>query len=264
MVCTRLLSSPQRSATAAKPAAMECGVGHVDADADGVRSARPRSASTAASRAALFLAITATLAPSAARVSAIAKPMPLLPPVTTAFDPAKPRSIVLLDCQFGVSPVAHERLIGATPSPRKQKRSDVLAHVGALAITRRPLPFGARPHHTLNGLRLGQRIDVVKHALLETALELFDERLRASRRRPVESARATRTSATAPRATGWRRSDLMCSSNARSSRPSIQAATASTGVGGGGHFPFSAVASRPAPSPGRPPTPAASFESKCR
>ncbi|OOK82921.1 hypothetical protein BZL30_1104 [Mycobacterium kansasii] len=54
-----------------------------------------RSLSTAASSAARPLAMTATLAPSAARVSAMASPIPLLPPVTTAFDPVKPRSIAL-------------------------------------------------------------------------------------------------------------------------------------------------------------------------
>ena len=94
IVCTRTLSEPQRSPTSAKPAAMDAGIGHVDADARPPRGCR-RGAARPRSRRARSRprAMTATRAPSAARTSATARPMPLLPPVTTAVASANPRSM---------------------------------------------------------------------------------------------------------------------------------------------------------------------------
>lgn len=92
IVWTRQFSCPQRAETAAKASVMAAASAMSALIPTASGAPAPRSLSTAASSAALPLATTATLAPSAARVSVMAKPMPLLPPVTTAFDPVKPRS----------------------------------------------------------------------------------------------------------------------------------------------------------------------------
>ena len=115
--------------------------------------------------------------------------------------------------------------------PAKAEAQSVFADLTALTIACRPLPFGACPHHALDGLRFGGRVDAAEHA-------------RARGRARVAPMSGSSIAAYA----GWissgeanicdwaseerqRRSDLMFSSNARSSRASIQAATASTAVG---------------------------------
>src|SRR6478735_1136945 len=171
MVWTRLFSCPQRSETAAKPAVMEAASAMSTLIPTASGAPASRSASTAASSAPLPRAITATLAPSAARVFAIASPIPLLPPVTTAFDPVKPRSI---DSPL----VSVARWVVRRDAESAQTEPErMFADVGAFAISCRPLPFGAGPDHALHGLCFGQRIDVVEQALVHAALELFDERL---------------------------------------------------------------------------------------
>ena len=107
----------------------------------------------------------------------MASPMPLLPPVTTAFDPAKPRSIVLLPIsvlsrRFGCGLCD---CFGRHAQSAQAEAQSTLANIGAFAIACRPLPFGAGPHHALDGLRLGDRIDVVELAVFQAALKLFDE-----------------------------------------------------------------------------------------
>ena len=88
-MCTRLLSCPQRSATASKPGGDRRGIRHVDADAHGIgRTGRSQRLHRGV-ESSRPLAITATLAPSAAKVCAMARPMPLLPPVTTAVEPVE-------------------------------------------------------------------------------------------------------------------------------------------------------------------------------
>src|SRR5271165_7597682 len=192
MVCTRLLSCPQRWETVAKPAAMDAAsaISTLIPTASGAPASR--SVSTAASRAARFLAITATPAPSDAKVSAMASPMPLLPPVTTAFEPAKPRSMCLLlisdaawSTAFGqavavcrwVRPSDLSDRFWRHAQPAQAETQSTFANASAVAIASSPVPFGARPHHALDGLRGGHRIDIVEHALLQAALKLFDERL---------------------------------------------------------------------------------------
>src|SRR6476660_8030560 len=179
MVCTRLLRCPQRSEMVANPAAMD--TASVISTLMPMASGAPfaRNESTAASRAAQLLAITATLTPSDAKVSAMASPMPLLPPVTTAFEPAKPRSIVLLP----ISDAFRSRIwicglrdrFSRHTQPAQAEAQSTLANVGAFAFACRPLTFGASPHHALDRLRIGDRIDVVELAVFQAALKLFDE-----------------------------------------------------------------------------------------
>src|SRR6478609_8537000 len=179
MVWTRLFSCPQRSETAAKPAVMEAASAMSTLIPTASGAPASRSASTAASSAPLPRAITATLAPSAARVCAIASPIPLLPPVTTAFDPVKPRSIdspLVSVAGWVVSGDSSDRGRRDTESAQAETDS-MFADIGAFAITCRPLSFGTGPHDALHGACLGQRIDGVEQALLQTLLELFDERL---------------------------------------------------------------------------------------
>src|SRR6516225_338460 len=131
---------------------------------------------TAASSAPWLLAITATLAPSAARVSAIASPIPLLPPVTTAVDPAKPRSIrVSFWLVCGWLSLLDRFRSHAQPSQAETERA--FADMVAVTIAGRPVPLDARPHHCVDSLRVGLRIDVLEHSLLQTALQSRTERL---------------------------------------------------------------------------------------
>ena len=92
MVWTRTFSEPQRSPTSRKPAAMDAGsvMSTLMPTASGLP--RDRRAATVSSRASRPRAMTATRAPSVARTSATARPIPLLPPVTTAVASANPRS----------------------------------------------------------------------------------------------------------------------------------------------------------------------------
>ena len=79
----------------------------------------------------------------------------------------------------------------------------------------------------------------VEHAVFQAALKLFDERLEHLCVGGLNQTRGTRTSAICASDDIWRRSDLISSSNARSSRPSIQAATASTASAAAAIFRFS-------------------------
>src|ERR1700761_1854016 len=175
MVWTRLFSRPQRSDISEKPLAMDAAsvMSTLIPTASGAPAVR--SESPAASRAGLPLAITATLAPSVARVCAIASPMPLLPPVTTAVDPAKPRSIVAPHSSNARDDVSDR--FGSDAQAAQAKPKSTLADLGTLAIACGPLPFGARPYHALNGLCFGHRVDVVEDAKNEAAVKLLDERL---------------------------------------------------------------------------------------
>src|SRR6476620_8704857 len=179
MVCTKLFRRPQRSETVANPAAMD--TASVISTVMPIASGAPlaRNVSTAESRAAWPLAITATLAPSDAKVSAMASPMPLLPPVTTAFEPAKPRSIVLLPISVlfrsTVWVCGLMDCFSRHTQPAQAEAQSTLANIGAFAFACRPLTFGASPHHALDRLRIGDRIDVVELAVFQAALELFDE-----------------------------------------------------------------------------------------
>jgi hypothetical protein len=111
MVWTRMLSAPpHRAATSPKPSAMERAsvMSTLMPTASGLPSFC--SDATVSSSAARPRAITATRAPSAARISATARPMPLLPPVTTAVASAIPRStwlVLLPDGATGAVTVPH-------------------------------------------------------------------------------------------------------------------------------------------------------------
>src|SRR6516225_10149795 len=132
---------------------------------------------TAASSAPWLLAITATLAPSAARVSAIASPIPLLPPVTTAVDPAKPRSIdvsLWLVCGYLKRDPGDRFRCHAKPAQAETERA--LADIVAVTLAGRPLSLDAGPHHGVDGLRIGHRIDVMEHAVLQAIVQNFAER----------------------------------------------------------------------------------------
>src|ERR1700742_4204851 len=138
----------------------------------------PMSFSSAASSAATPRAMMATRASSAARVSAMASPMPLLPPVTTALDPAKPRSIdvsLWLVCGYLKRNAGDRFRWHAKAAQAETERP--LADNLAVTIASRPLPLDARPHHGVDGLRVGHRIDVMEHAVLQAALQSFAERL---------------------------------------------------------------------------------------
>src|SRR4051812_40442788 len=101
-----------------------------------------RSPATASSRASAPLAITATLAPSSANVVAIARPIPLLPPVTTAVDPARPRSIESPSFELRYAESAY-----AEPD-------DLFPNGTLLAVTGRPLAFDTRPDRAMDGQRV--------------------------------------------------------------------------------------------------------------
>src|SRR6516225_1217242 len=137
-----------------------------------------RSDVTAASSAPRLLAITATLAPSAARVWAIARPIPLLPPVTTAVDPAKPRSIdvsLWLVCGDSKRNVCDGFRCHAKAEQAETERA--LADILAVTIAGGPLPLDGGPHHGVDGLSVGHRIDVMEHFVLQAALKSFAERV---------------------------------------------------------------------------------------
>src|SRR5258705_11281283 len=123
-----------------------------------------RTESTAASRASLPLAITATRAPSAASVWAMASPMPLLPPVTTAVAPANPRSIAL--------PSVSRR----DTDSAQAEADDLVADGNSIAISGRPLPFDTRPYRAVNRQRIGGRGDIGENAGAHSTLELLDKR----------------------------------------------------------------------------------------
>src|SRR5271166_990420 len=176
IVWTRLLSCPHRSETAAKPSAMDSAsaISTLIPTASGAPASR--SDTTAASSAPWLLAITATLAPSAARVSAMASPIPLLPPVTTAVDPAKPRSIrvsLWLVCGWLNLRDPFRR----HAQPLQAKTEHAFADIVAVTIACRPLPLDARPHHGVDSLRVGHRIDVMEYSALQAALKSCAERL---------------------------------------------------------------------------------------
>src|SRR5439155_190108 len=92
-VLTRMLSSPQRWPSSAK-AASTCLVIPTSTrrpTASGLPSSR--NARTVSSRVDWVRPKIATLAPSAAKHSAVARPMPPVPPLTTAAAPRRPRSM---------------------------------------------------------------------------------------------------------------------------------------------------------------------------
>src|SRR5580693_8648894 len=165
MVWTRQLSCPQRSAIAAKPAAIDSASAMSTLIPTASGAPASRSDVTAASRASRPRAITATLAPSAARVSAMASPIPLLPPVTTAVDPSKPRSMV----------ISLSRL-ESHAQPAQDEMQNALPKLVAVTFARRPLPVDADPHHAMDELGAGDRLDVAKHPAAQSALQRLDER----------------------------------------------------------------------------------------
>src|SRR5579883_2941331 len=87
-------SAPPKAASCARHTASTPASVARSAATASTRAPRPRIASAAAASAAPPRAQIVTAAPSAASASAIARPMPLLAPVTSARLPASPRSIV--------------------------------------------------------------------------------------------------------------------------------------------------------------------------
>ena len=65
----------------------------------------------------------------------MASPIPLLPPVTTAVDPAKPRSI---DTPFSVLGRSVDRF-GRHAQPAQAETQSAFAELGAVAIARPPI-----------------------------------------------------------------------------------------------------------------------------
>ena len=105
----------------------------------------------------------------------MASPIPLLPPVTTAVDPAKPRSIDVSLGQFVCANLLDH--FGRHAQPTQAETHDAFAEIVAVAIAGRPLPLDARPHHAVDGLRVGYRIDVVKHLRCRPRCSASTERL---------------------------------------------------------------------------------------
>src|SRR5579875_715507 len=130
-----------------------------------------RSDSTAASSAGRPRAITATAAPSAAKVRAMASPIPLLPPVTTACDPARPKSIVAPFVSAATGDVVDRFRRHAQAAQAETK--DLFADFGAVALAGRPLSFGSRPHDGLHRLGVGHRVDVDEHPVSQSPPQLF-------------------------------------------------------------------------------------------
>src|SRR5262245_11616423 len=93
IVLTRQLSSPQRSPTARKPASIWSALPRSTETPKASGLPARSSVATVSSRAVRPLAMIHTRAPSSARQSAAARPMPFEPPVTTAAAPSSPRSI---------------------------------------------------------------------------------------------------------------------------------------------------------------------------
>src|SRR5690625_2360068 len=179
MVWAKILSRPQRCATFANPAAMDSAspISTPIPTASGAPASR--SLSTAASRATWSLAITATLAPSAAMVSAIASPIPLLPPVTTAFASVNPRSMVTPRFRRYSAPASY---VGSDPSmvyaePAQTERQCRLAYPLRGRGADAPLPLDARPHRTVQQIGIRLRVDAGKYPSLLTERELLDQRL---------------------------------------------------------------------------------------
>jgi hypothetical protein len=91
--------------------------------------------------------------------------MPLLPPVTTAVDPAKPKSIE--------SPSVGLRYAKSAQA----EADDLFANVMLIAIAGRPLAFDTCPDRAVDRQRVGWRVDARENPGGLSLLELFDERL---------------------------------------------------------------------------------------
>src|SRR5579875_543325 len=135
--------------------------------------------STAASSAGWFLAITATQAPSAARVSATARPIPLLPPVTTAFEPANPKSIVApLADEVAVSAVSNDcrdHVLGGA-KPTQAETQHRIPGLGPIAVSGSPLLLDTRPDRSVQQLGVGWWIDLREDSLSLAEFQLLQQR----------------------------------------------------------------------------------------
>ena len=133
----------------------------------------------------------------------------------------RPLSLINLVKHFGDHGRRHTK-------PAQAKPLNACGYLARIAAPRRPLPFDVGPYDTVYRQRLARRIDIRKDSQIVTALEFFDQR---SQDLPVGGAdrRAQRTSAIWASSDIWRRSERISSLKARSSRPSIHAATARTG-----------------------------------
>ena len=193
-----MLSTPQRCETVSKPAAIESASAMSTADTNGIRRTGRLAGSQRRRRARPWpLAITATRAPSAARVWAMASPMPLLPPVTTAVAPANPRSIAL--------PFVSRR----DADSAQAEADDLVADGASIAISGRPLPFDTRPYHAVNRQRIGGRVDVGKHAECAFRARVVRQAVSGSRRRRRSPASGDANICDCASSDIWRRSDLI-------------------------------------------------------
>ena len=169
MVWTRLLSSPSARETASKPAAMDA--------ASAISTLIPTASGAPASRRLPAASSRAAAAPGHHRDAGSFCCQRLRDRQAHALAAARHDG-----CRSGQAQIHRSVIVslgaGATPSPRKQKRTIMFADVGAIAIAGRPLPFGAGPDHALyrTVLRPPDRCRGTRPAAL-AALELFDERL---------------------------------------------------------------------------------------
>src|SRR5690349_22280708 len=107
---------------------------------------RPVISSAARATSAAVRAQNATAAPSSASVSAMARPMPLVPPVTRARNPFSPRSTCYLLVTSGQSNYA-ERVTRCHTGPSRR----------LAALTGGPGQLAQPPVHALVGVRRGQQ-----------------------------------------------------------------------------------------------------------
>src|ERR1700675_2900418 len=99
----------------------------------------------------------ATRAPSDAIVSAMANPIPLLPPVTTAVAPANPRST-------GVSLRVVCDHVVRNSQPTQAKPLHPAPNVGAGPAAGIPMPVNACPDDTVDRLGFQGRLDIIEKA----------------------------------------------------------------------------------------------------
>ena len=63
---------------------------------------------------------------------------------------------------------------GRHAQPTQAETHDALAEIVAVAIARLPFAVDARPHHAVDELRVGYRIDAVKQLALQATRQRFD------------------------------------------------------------------------------------------
>jgi hypothetical protein len=146
------MSSPPKARAASSTQAFRAAPSPTSSARPNTLMPRPASAWLVASTSAALRAQKATWQPSAASVSTIARPMPLVPPVTTARLLASPRSMCFLR-RGGVAAAARHSMSddhSARPGSRRTQPSDRVAGRAALAdrpasrLTPQPSPDPAR------------------------------------------------------------------------------------------------------------------------